>query len=245
MPECAFCPSTANITGEHVWSDWMNKLFPMTGVTFQALGPDGSLTKQWQAQDINMKTKVVCDPCNSGWMSRMERDFAEPAMIDLILGNRIGELSRKRARGLSFFAFKTAVIVNRSLPESEWFFGPLDRYAFRKSLTIPNDVTMFLVGMEDVKGAGGVRHFNVFYPNTNRHNLTLNVCSFWVGHLGFQVVSARGLKAEKVECPPTQPGLICRFYPTLDPQINWPRKRVLSVAAFNDFSNRWNKIKRS
>lgn len=223
----------------------MNKLFPMTGVTFQALGPDGSVTKQWQAPDINMRTKIVCEPCNSSWMSRMERDFAEPAMTDLILGNRIGELSRKRARGLSIFAFKTAVIANRSLPESEWFFDPLDRYAFRKSLTIPNDVTMFLVGMEDVKGAGGLRDFNVFYPDRDHHNLTLNVCSFWVGQLGFQVVSARGFKAERVECPPTQPGLISRFYPTLDSQIAWPRKHILSVTEFNEFSNRWNKIKRS
>ena len=38
-------------------------------------------------------------------------------MTDLILGNPIGELSKKRARGLSFFGFKTAVIANRSLPE--------------------------------------------------------------------------------------------------------------------------------
>jgi hypothetical protein len=42
-------------------------------------------------------------------------------MTDLILGNPIGELSKKRARGLSFFGFKTAVIANRSLPESEFF----------------------------------------------------------------------------------------------------------------------------
>lgn len=222
----------------------MNKLFPMTGVTFRALGPDGSVTKEWAAPDLNMKTKVVCDPCNSGWMSLMERGLGEPAMTDLILGNRIGELSKKRARGLSLFAFKTAVIANRSLPESEWFFTASERYAFRQSLTIPNDVTMFLVGMEDVKGAGGCRGFNVFYPDRNHHNLSLNVCSLWVGQLGFQVVSARGLKAEKVECPPTQPGLICRFYPTLDPQISWPRKRVLGVKEFNDFSNRWTMIRR-
>lgn len=223
----------------------MNKLFPMTGVTFQALGPDGSVTREWSAPNINMKTKVVCGSCNSGWMSRRERDFAKPAMTDLILGNRIGELSRKRAHGLSLFAFKTAVVTNRSLPETEWFFTASERYAFRKSFTIPNDVTMFLVGVEDVKGAGGFRGFNVFYPDRNHPNLSLNVCSLWVGQLGFQVVSAKGFKAEKVECPPTQPGLISRFYPTIDPQIGWPRKRALSVTAFNGFSNRWNKIKRS
>jgi hypothetical protein len=29
MPEeCAFCPDTANRSGEHLWSEWMSFLFP-------------------------------------------------------------------------------------------------------------------------------------------------------------------------------------------------------------------------
>src|SRR5437764_7347370 len=122
MPiECAFCPATAKITGEHIWSNWMNQLFPgMTGVTFRNIERDGTVLKVWPAPKLNMKTRVVCGPCNNGWMSDIERDFAKPAMADLILGNPIGAVSRKRARGLSLFAFKTAVIANRSLPESEF-----------------------------------------------------------------------------------------------------------------------------
>jgi hypothetical protein len=169
------------------WSDWMNQLFPgMTGVTFRSMERDGTVIRDWPAAKLNMKTKVVCGPCNNGWMSALERDVAKPAMADLILGNRIGELSRKRARGLSLFAFKTAVIANRSLPESEFFFTQSERYTFRKSLSIPRDVAMWLVGMEPISG-GGIGSFNVHF----RPDLTLNICSFWVGQLGFQVVSVR------------------------------------------------------
>ena len=25
--DCAFCPATANFSGEHIWSKWMRKLF--------------------------------------------------------------------------------------------------------------------------------------------------------------------------------------------------------------------------
>ena len=221
----------------------MNKLFPgMTGVTFHNMERDGTVVKEWGAPNLNMKTKVVCELCNNRWMSSMERDAAEPAMTDLILGNPIGELSRKRARGLSLFAFKTAVIANRSLPASEFFFTQSERYAFRKSLTIPRDVTMFLVGMENVKG-GGIGSFNVLYPKGSRPKLSLNICSFWVGQLGFQVVSARALMAQKFESLPATSDLTVRFYPDLEPQIRWPRKRVLSAQAFHDFSNRWNAIR--
>ena len=43
-------------------------------------------------------------------------------MTDLILGNPIGELSKKRARGLSFFGFKTAVIANRACQKVSFFY---------------------------------------------------------------------------------------------------------------------------
>jgi hypothetical protein len=223
----------------------MNQLFPgMTGVTFRNIERDGTILREWPAPKLNMKTKVVCATCNNGWMSAMERDSAKPAMADLILGNPVGELSKKRAHGLSLFAFKTAVIANRSLPESAFFFTALQRHAFRRSRTIPGDVAMFLVGMENVKG-GGIGSFNVFYPDRDRPNLSLNVCSFWVGQLGFQVVSAKSVRAQKIESLPTPADLTVSFYPDLAPQIRWPRKRVLSMQAFNDFSNRWNAIRRA
>ena len=217
----------------------MNASFPgKSEVTFQNLKLDGTVVRQWRAQELNLKVRVVCGDCNSGWMSLMERDFAIPAMTDLILGNRIGTLSRKRARGLSLFAFKTAVIANRSLPESEWFFTVSERFAFRKSLAIPSDVKMFLVGIEDFKG-GRVGSHNVSFPD---RNLSLNVCSFSVGQLGFQVISAKAINPQKVESLPTSPDLTSVFYPDLD-RTSWPRKHVLGVQAFNDFANRWNSLK--
>jgi len=168
----------------------------------------------------------------------LENDFAKPAMTDLIVGNRIGELSKKRARGLSLFAFKTAVIANRSLPTSEWFFEHSDRYAFRKSLTIPPNVAMFLVCMANSF------HGVIFSHNVTYSDLSLNVCSFCVGYLGFQVVSGRDFRigTRDFQSIPTPPGLVARFYPALD-QIGWPRKKVLGVQAFNDFGARWNASK--
>lgn len=238
MPECCFCPSTEKLTGEHVWSDWMNGLFPEGRVTFQQLGADGSKIRDWPAQKLNHTTNVVCEKCNNGWMSRMENEYAKPAMADLILGKRVGAISQRRARGLSLFAFKTALIADCSLPEKDYFFAKSERYAFRESLTIPPDVRMWLLGMEPRLG-GAIRNHSVHY----RPNYSLNICSFWVGQLGFQVVSAKSARAYNLESLPTPPGLTFLFYPTLEPGISWPRKKVLGVDAFNDFSSRWNKVR--
>jgi hypothetical protein len=217
----------------------MNKLFPESAIIHRKIALDGTpLSEGWTAPKINLKAKAVCKDCNTGWMSRLENDSAKPAMADLILGNRIGELSKRRARGLSLFAFKTAVIANRSLPESEWFFERSDRYAFRQSLAIPPNVAMFLVGMADSS------HGVIFSHNVSYTDLSLNVCSFCVGHWGFQVVSGKGIitGARNFQSIPTPPDLVARFYPALD-QVSWPRKKVLGIQAFNDFGARWNYIK--
>lgn len=218
----------------------MSALFPgMTGVTFRQMEIDGSIKREWPSSKLDMTAKVVCEPCNNGWMSRMENDLAKPAMTDLILGKRIGEITKKRARGLSLFAFKTAVIANRSLPPREFFFTESERYAFRTSLVIPPDVSMWLIGMEAV-GGGGITSFNVhFHPH-----FSLNVCSFWIGQLGFQVVSAKSIRTHKAESLPTPPDLTVPFYPELRSGVRWPRLNVLSAKAFNDFSNRWNLVRR-
>ncbi|MGA7854921.1 MAG: hypothetical protein WCA15_16470 [Candidatus Acidiferrales bacterium] len=215
----------------------MNKLFPISRITLRQLALDGTPLKERTAPEINLKVKVVCAPCNNRWMSRLENDFAKPAMTDLILGNRIGEISKRRAHGLSLFAFKTAVIGNRSLPETEWFFDRSERHTFKNSLTIPSNVSMYIFGVAD-SFHGMFLSRNVSYPD-----LSLNICTFCIGHLGFQVVSGKAVRLGNFQSIPTPPGLVDRFYPTLD-QTSWPRKTVLGIQAFNDFAARWNSIRK-
>jgi len=225
----------------------MNRLLSVTRVTFHELDSEGSTRRHWFATELNMKPKVVCTKCNNEWMSDIENNYAKPAMVDLILGNRIGSISKKRAYGLSLFAFKTAVITNRSLPDSEHFFEVSDRYAFHQSLTIPRDVGMWLVCMEPDailgKTGGGIMSVNVKFPDKGNADLTLNVCSFWVGRLGFQVVSAKSKRPGKLESLPFFSDLTLPFYPMLEPNVRWPRDKCLLVQDFTRFWNRWNMIK--
>jgi len=242
---CAFCPSTANITGEHIWSDWMNALFPSGQLTFQKVEKDGSISKQWQSvSGLNMTANVVCDTCNNTWMSDIEHQHAKAAMSDLILGKPVSEITNERAHGISLFAFKTAVIANHSLPEDEEFFGISHRYAFRESLSIPPKVGMWLCGFAPGSG-GGIRSVNIFFPDKNAPKLTLNVCSFYIGQLCFQVVSAKSDTVTQIESLPTPDNLTVLFYPTIRSGVSWPRTVALGWEAFDGFAYRWNSVKYS
>lgn len=68
---CAFCPETADITGEHVWSAWAGKMFGERRYTFTRKEPDGRVLT-WHKKQLSPKTKVVCRACNGGWMSELE-----------------------------------------------------------------------------------------------------------------------------------------------------------------------------
>jgi hypothetical protein len=185
----------------------MNALFPTGNVTFQKIEFDGAVSKNWEAKELNLTANVVCKKCNETWMSDIENNHAKPAMSDLILGNRVGEITKRRAYGMALFAFKTAVVTNRMLPKTDDFFWESERYAFRDSLSIPPIVAMWLVGIEP-SDAGGFRSNNVYFPDQDTPDVTLNVCTFHVGQLGFQVVSAhkRSILSE-IESIPTPPGL--------------------------------------
>jgi hypothetical protein len=243
MPRpCAFCPSTANISGEHVWSDWMSKIFPLGNVQFQRVAPDGTVLSEWKAPELNLTANVVCKPCNETWMSDIEWQYAKPAMSDLILGKHVGAIGNARARGIAIFAFKTAVIGNHMLPENEEFFEVQQRYAFRESLLIPPKVAMWFFGCAP-EISGRFRDYNVKFTDKHKTALTLNVCTFSVGQFGFQVVAAKTDSVPQIESLPTHPGLTVPFHPILGERVSWPRNVVLGGEAFDNFHARWNKVR--
>ena len=220
----------------------MNALFPLGEITFQKVAQDGAILKSWKAPELNMKANVVCKKCNETWMSDIESQYAAPAMSDLILGKHVGEVSKKRARGIALFAFKTAVVGNHMGPENEEFFDTAQRYAFRESHLIPDKVAMWLFGCEP-NVAGAFRSNNVTFPGNADTALTLNVCTFSIGHLGFQVVSARTDAIGDVESISVPPGLTAFFHPILRDRFSWPRSIVLAREAFDSFHGRWNRVK--
>ncbi len=241
--KCAFCPSTAKISGEHIWSQWMASLFPPAAVNFSKIETDGSVSRRWRMSGLDMTANVVCKVCNETWMSRIESQYAKPAMSDLILGKQMKEITEDRAHGISLFAFKTAVIANRMLSEDEEFFDISQRYAFRESLSIPPKVGMYLLGFAP-ENAGGFRSMNIYFPNQNAPKLTLNVCSFHVGQFGFQVVSAKTLTVTQIESLPTPDNLKpVLFYPTIRSGVSWPQSVVLAGEAFDGFASRWNSVR--
>jgi hypothetical protein len=225
----------------------MNDLFPMMEqVAFEKVERDRTVSRRWKSSELDMTANVVCKPCNETWMSKIEDQHAKPSMSDLILGKPIREITAGQASSISLFAFKTSVVCNHMHPEDEEFFSISDRYAFKKSLVIPERAGMWFYGVEPGLVAGGVRSMNVYFPDKQAPHLTLNVCSFYIGQFGFQVVSIKNnptSRATALESLPVPPNLSFLFHPSISSGISWPRNVVLRGDKFDDFHNIWNAVR--
>src|ERR1700680_1098249 len=81
--QCAFCPQAASFTGEHLWSAWIGRELGSRTFRMVHKETDGS-TKTWMEPELSSKAKVACEPCNSGWMSRLEKK-AKAVIKDMIV----------------------------------------------------------------------------------------------------------------------------------------------------------------
>jgi hypothetical protein len=72
---CVFCGTTTEkITKEHVFPDWISELFGREpGGTAEMVESDGSI-QAFPTVPFQQQVRVVCKPCNEGWMADLESD---------------------------------------------------------------------------------------------------------------------------------------------------------------------------
>lgn len=108
--ECAFCPSTATLTGEHVWSNCINSVLSSPKFTYEQRDKHNVEIKSWQSSKLNLKARVVCAECNRTWMSEIDNNEAKPIQRHLLTDLRPRRIPIPRLISIAIFAFKTAVI---------------------------------------------------------------------------------------------------------------------------------------
>ena len=85
----------------------MRALFKSKRFRFRQIDEDGKVVNEWRSPRIDLTARVVCKPCNEGWMSDLELRHAKPSMSDLIVGREISNISQSCANPVALFAFKS------------------------------------------------------------------------------------------------------------------------------------------
>jgi hypothetical protein len=109
---CIFCGSSGKLSGEHIFPDWLSKMFDDQIVGINEVRGD-NLARDWVKSIFQDKLKKVCGACNSGWMSTLENDVKN-LLLALIFTHDQVTLDDKNQRLLAFWAQKTLLVVNEA-----------------------------------------------------------------------------------------------------------------------------------
>jgi len=219
----------------------MRGLFPVEKLTSHS---KKGVTREFKSKELDWKARVVCETCNNTWMSDLENNYAQPAITPLITGQRDIPIDLDKARSIGLFAFKTAVVLDQANSRSkEPFFEKPQRIAFKENFYVPGNVQMWLCVSAAGRNSG---RFVTSYADLQLplgNNLQMYVCTFAVGHLAVQIVSAKIDGFDGIEPSTDFEGLPIPFWPQLAPYYVWPNSRALrNRDDFMAFANRWKKV---
>jgi hypothetical protein len=130
--ECVFC-GASELTKEHVFPRWLTKVLG-TDVVGPAVTSErtqhsqqGKRRQEWAAADVaSFADRVVCGPCNNGWMSALE-SRAQPSLIPMITGNTTTLTPAAQMDLAAWVAMKAFVVEYALNAENEIVATPHDR----------------------------------------------------------------------------------------------------------------------
>jgi hypothetical protein len=246
---CAFCANEATkLTGEHLWSDWIGRLFNENDYTFRRRDANGSLIANWGDTSIKTTAKVVCEKCNSGWMSELEGK-AQQVMKEMIQRRTALVLTPKDIARIAAFGFEKSVIADRMYSKDSSFFDESILHRFSISLEIPVGVQMWLASFRGVYARNGVWTNTYYNPTLEPFRRgRFYVFTFGAGHLVLQVLGWRWREDEgsRFSAPTFRQNQIWDsasivLWPR-DTSINWAPPKYLSDDTIREFVDRWGVI---
>lgn len=122
---CVFCGG-GPLSGEHLWPDWIRKMYPeLDEQGLHWRGPRDS-PNTWKENAFNRKVNVVCrEHCNNGWMSTQVEGPASRVLGPMLKGKRVPLRPNSQAT-LARWAFKSVLMgaqtvsANDVVPESHY-----------------------------------------------------------------------------------------------------------------------------
>lgn len=106
-----YCGSLVDLSGEHVFSDWLNRVLPADSsrrvVETYRDSAGNRAARQYRQRLLKKVVRVVCEPCNSGWMSRI--DAGAKAVLVGPIDGQAATFDRAAQQAAAAWAVKTAM----------------------------------------------------------------------------------------------------------------------------------------
>jgi hypothetical protein len=243
MPECAFCDHQGKLTAEHYVGQWMDELFQ--GENIHSREAKGKTTQWTKHDEIDWNACVVCEECNTTWMSNIENDHAKPVLTPFILGQTTPtiEITQSVSRSIALWVFKIAVVLDHANRRGEPWFPKHVREQFRTDRAIYSSVKMWICGVKRGRQYAGLYTSYGSMNFASTYPIDSYVCTGSIGHFAFQLFCAKQNRDIDLFPLPEFDQVAIPVWPGIWQGITWPfRFNLDGKQGVDDFSKRWNAI---
>ncbi len=226
--ECLFCGG-GPLTREHLIGRWASRFADdEQRDIYQRSDREGELPgqeeqRQWRARAYDRQARIVCETCNSGWMSELEHAVSQ--LLDpRALSGRL--LNQGEQTLLATWAFKTALTLNAAQPHDQRTIPVEMARSFGRNRELPDGTYVWLAsytGSDDqFLGCAGVGIDLDDRLDNRRGWRDLSVSTFVVGPFLFQVFAVTPTLRE-VQFRRTPAARIAQLWPIEQPASWRPR----------------------
>lgn len=241
---CVFCLSDENLSGEHVWPEWVRKHLPLRAdqrfphVWTQA----GEVVRERTNMPLaSITIRRVCEPCNTGWMARIE-EAAEPVLADLIKGNP-RTLDQEAMTIAATWGYLKTLVVDLAMNGKQTLVTPVVHAWFRQFQRPPDSALVALACY------GGVRHalysmsgrnpFNIPADTGGSYTVHMYTMILGVGHLVVKVAGHHLPIPVNLDPAAGDRKFASRIWPQPDGAVRWPPSSMLDDTSLKEFARRF------
>lgn len=241
---CVFCLADENLSGEHVWPEWVRKHLPVRAdlqapyIWTQA----GEVVRE--AENIKLadiKVRRVCVPCNTGWMARIE-EAAEDVLADLIKGNP-RTLDQEAMAIAATWGYLKCLVVDLSMNGRQTLVVPVVHAWFRQFQRPPDSALVALACYGGVRyplyAMAGRNPFNIPGDTGGSYTVEMYTMVLGVGHLVVKVAGHHLPIPVDLSPAAGDRQFTSRVWPQPDGTVRWPPGSMLDDTSLPEFARRF------
>jgi hypothetical protein len=247
---CVFCGG-GPCTNEHVLPRWLRVAFPEEAQrdTLHVRTTEEAETSR-RGNLLDAQAKIVCGPCNSGWMNGLE-EGVRTYLPRMIKGKPV-QLTRKKQTQLATWSLKTVMMLHCVYPKADQVSIPEHDYKDFFASKQPSDLMHIWVAYmpPPVDPYGIVQHPIQFLCQPRRTDVEIRnergthrvtgeayVATLRIGHFVTQVLrlGAAGIEFDLTPSPVLAKH-IWQIWPSFGTRP-WPTASLENIGGFQGFAN--------
>lgn len=258
MLVCIFCANRRTQTrGEHIWDDWINwedgKSSVLPSTTFE-YGADGELIRSYPSKGLRVAHPVVCDECNSSWMSELTALVKEQLEPSTRRDEPVS-LGHLGIKALAAFAFmKAAVLDAAALDKGRRPFIPRRAalalrghfLSTEPSLVLPSGLQVWIARYQRTHVMEALTFTEEITGASNLKGYKILVCTYVLGSFLFQLTLPKWVKPTRRRLdPPFLVGHDDAISVPIWPNVSsayWPPLESINKGTLQAFRERFRRI---